>query len=156
MKKLLNILSAISLIGTSTLGIVSCKIDILDDGKRNDVGYWNQMFPIDQPFKKVDNKYFAVIWRTSTEDYWKINLFNFKNSNITNVGTYDKYIIEYSIKQGYNSGLMLVEQKDWGNVLIKRWEDDAKENKYFKSLYNWNDNSIPTVPKLDDNGNIII
>ncbi|WP_426605749.1 lipoprotein [Spiroplasma endosymbiont of Glossina fuscipes fuscipes] len=127
MKKLLSILGAISLAGTSTLGLISCKVDNTSDCDRKDIGNWHQICPKDQPFKKADNKYYVVIWRTSQEDKWKINLFNFVNSEITNIAYYEKYIIQYSIKQGYNSGLMLVEQKASGNVLIKRWEDDTKK-----------------------------
>jgi len=37
---------------------------------------------------------------------------------------------------------MLVEEKNHGNVLIKRWEDDNKQE-YFKSVYRWNNDSQP-------------
>ncbi|WP_338989826.1 lipoprotein [Spiroplasma endosymbiont of Seladonia tumulorum] len=158
MKKLLSIIGAISLVGTSTLGVISCKVDNVSDCERNDIGNWKQMCPKDQPFKKVDNKYYVTIWRTTKEDKWKISLFNFINKNITNIDSYNKYILQYSIKQGYNSGLMLVEQKDDGrDALIKRWEDDSKQQDFFKSLYKWDtDKSIPSLPKIDDNGNIIV
>ncbi|ALA97072.1 hypothetical protein SKUN_00148 [Spiroplasma kunkelii CR2-3x] len=52
---------------------------------------------------------------------------------------------------------MLGELKDDGGiVLIKRWEDDSKQQEFFKSLYKWEDNtSIPSLPKIDDNVNLI-
>ncbi len=65
MKKMLSILGSFVIIGTSTLGIVSCTVDNLNDCDRNNIGNWHQMCPKDQPFKKVDDKYYVTIWRTS-------------------------------------------------------------------------------------------
>ncbi|WP_374697020.1 hypothetical protein [Spiroplasma endosymbiont of Polydrusus formosus] len=156
MKNILSILGSFVIAGISTLQIISCKIDNVSDCERNDIGNWKQMCPKDQPFKKVDNKYYVVIWRTSKEDQWKINLFNFRNSEFTNIANYDEYIVQYSIKKGYNSGLMLVKQAKVGNVLIKRWKDDSKQQELFKFLYKWNNDSfIPDLPKIDENGNLI-
>ncbi|WP_338963733.1 lipoprotein [Spiroplasma endosymbiont of Sarcophaga carnaria] len=158
MKKLLSILGSLVIVGTSTVGVISCKVDNVSECERNDIGNWKQMCPKDQPFKKVDNKYYVTIWRTTKEDKWKISLFNFINSLVTNIQKDGKYILQYSIKQGYNSGLMLVEERDqWRTVLIKRWEDDSKQQELFKSLYKWDDDTpTPTLPKIDENGNIIV
>ncbi|WP_338954653.1 hypothetical protein [Spiroplasma endosymbiont of Polydrusus cervinus] len=109
------------------------------------INYWEDVYSNDKSFNNVDNKYYYVVWRGDKNAGWKIALFKFENTNVTNIDQYGKYIIQYSVKQGYNSGLMLVEKRNPGNVLIKRWEDDNKQE-YFKSLYRWNNDSEPNTP----------
>ncbi|ALA97073.1 putative lipoprotein [Spiroplasma kunkelii CR2-3x] len=82
MKKWLSLFGTITLIGLNATEIVSCKVYNLDDCERKDIGNWKQMCTKDQPFKKVDNKYYATIWRTPKEDKWKISLFKFSNKEI--------------------------------------------------------------------------
>ncbi|UZQ31039.1 MAG: hypothetical protein OHM56_05990 [Spiroplasma phoeniceum] len=39
---------------------------------------------------------------------------------------------------------MLAEERNPRNVLIKRWEDDSKQE-YFKSVYRWNNDGEPNI-----------
>ncbi|WP_338954657.1 lipoprotein [Spiroplasma endosymbiont of Polydrusus cervinus] len=154
MKKIITILGTITLIGTSTASLVACNTpqytekELSDLKEKNNIktkdGVLEWIAPQEKPFSQVDNKYYFVVWRGDKNAGWKIALFKFENTNVTNIDQYGKYIIQYSVKQGYNSGLMLVEKRNPGNVLIKRWEDDNKQE-YFKSLYRWNNDSEPNI-----------
>jgi len=125
MKKILTILGTITLIGTSTTSLVACnksqysenklkkekekhKIDTANQELKNNLEW---IVPQEKPFNQVDNKWYFVIWRGNEKNDWHIAKFKFNNSQITNIDKYDKYIIQCSLKQGYNSGLMLVKKE---------------------------------------------
>lgn len=154
MKKILSLLGTITLIGTSTTSLVACNtpaytdVQLQEQKEKNKIntkdGILEWIAPQEKPFNQVDDKWYFVIWRSNEKNDWRIVKFKFNNSQITNIDKYDKYIIQCSLKQGYNSGLMLIEERNHGNVLIKRWEDDSKQE-YFKSVYSWNNDSEPNI-----------
>ncbi|WFH00612.1 lipoprotein [Spiroplasma citri] len=83
MKKILSLLGAITLIGTSTTSLVACntqysedelkelkeknKIDTADENIKNNLEW---IAPQEKPFNEVDNKYYYVVWRGNENEEW--------------------------------------------------------------------------------------
>ncbi|PQP78665.1 hypothetical protein C6B38_04605 [Spiroplasma sp. ChiS] len=93
MKRLLSIIGAISLLGTSTTNVVACnapqeytseelkelkeknKIDTADENIKNNLEW---IAPQEKPFNTVDNKWYYVVWRSNEKDNWRIVKFKWK------------------------------------------------------------------------------
>ncbi|PQP79205.1 hypothetical protein C6B38_02070 [Spiroplasma sp. ChiS] len=116
MKRLLSIIGAITLVGTSTTSLVACntqqysedelqqlkeknKIDTADENiKKNLV--W--IAPQEKPFNEVDNKWYYVVWRSNEKDNWRIVKFqNKKEQRLIKFDEQNKYYIKIG---QYNGG----------------------------------------------------
>ncbi|WP_348735451.1 lipoprotein [Spiroplasma endosymbiont of Ammophila pubescens] len=159
MKKLLSILGAITLVGTSTTSLVACnkpqysedelkkekekhKIDTKDQTIKNNLEW---MASQEKPFNKIDNKYYYVVWRGDKSNDWKI--VKFKNFELKEkvLDNYDKYELKTSHFGGdlfiYKNGFV---SYDWN-----------KDNgTYFKSVYRWNLDANEPDLIIDENGNV--
>ncbi|WP_342255910.1 lipoprotein [Spiroplasma endosymbiont of Poecilobothrus nobilitatus] len=84
MKKILSILGAISLVGTSTTSLVACNKQYTEEElkklkEENKIttkdGVLEWIAPQEKPFDNFDNKYYYVVWRGNKNDNWKITKF---------------------------------------------------------------------------------
>ncbi|GAA6238593.1 MAG: hypothetical protein SPLM_07100 [Spiroplasma phoeniceum] len=177
MKKILSILGAISLVGTSTTSLVSCdtpqeytsqeytqqelkelkeknKINTTDETIKNNLEW---IAPQQKPFNKVDNKYYYVVWRGHKNNDWKIIKFKNEKDIILNIdndpniklGKTELFI------NGYSSGNDLCLQTRPGSAIsIASFQKD--NGIYFKSVYRWNlDTQEPNL-NIDKDGNVIV
>ncbi|WP_338989787.1 lipoprotein [Spiroplasma endosymbiont of Seladonia tumulorum] len=165
MKRLLSILGAITLVGTSTTSLVACnkpqysedelkkekekhKIDTKDQTIKNNLEW---MASQEKPFDNVDNKYYYVVWRGNKNDSWRLIKFqNNQQDKLKNKDEYDNY------------KLALVQDLDWNNTFDLtiqknnlKWIFWHKDIQYFKAVYRWNleDTQEPNLI-LDENNNI--
>ncbi len=164
MKRLLSIIGAISLVGTSATSLVACnkpqeytteeltklkeenKINTTDETIKNNLEW---IAPQEKPFNTVDNKWYYVVLRGDKNDNWEIA--KFKNKFKDN-----KFKVIKKLKSGE---LKLLYNTDYGKHLqvgydiFKKWISNINNN-YFKSVYRWNlDTNEPDLI-LDENGNI--
>ncbi|MFW4371215.1 MAG: lipoprotein [Spiroplasma sp. hy2] len=159
MKKILNLLGTITLIGTSTTSLISCNPDIEKCNKET-IGNFERICYREEKFNKVDNKWYIVIAKLNLKNNWEI--FKFKNYeikpnfkfktsnprvNIVYLLTSNSNDIE---REYYTIG---ISNPDENLNDISPWNRGVSN---FKAIYQYEGNDEPTVPKIDDNGNIII
>ncbi|WP_425377731.1 lipoprotein [Spiroplasma endosymbiont of Polydrusus pterygomalis] len=171
MKKILNILWSITLIGTSTTSLFACNTAEYTPEKlakikeENKINTKNQTIrdnlewiaPQEKPFNQVDDKWYFVVWRVNKNDDWKI--IKFLNDTFLS----DEQTKEIDLKNNYELFLYkapyfpidLVIGKINNIVSIVQWREYIKNKTYFKSIYRWNleENNLPYLV-IDDKGNI--
>ncbi|WP_105298928.1 lipoprotein [Spiroplasma sp. ChiS] len=167
MKRLLSIIGAISLLGTSTTNVVACnapqeytseelkelkeknKIDTADENIKNNLEW---IAPQEKPFNTVDNKWYYVVWRSNEKDNWRI--VKFKSDNFKTIDKFNNFELQFfPPKNKVIYGLLIGEKQDWGYKPIKIWIDD-KNNSHFKSVYRWNLDTQEPDLVVDNEGNI--
>ncbi|WP_425377894.1 lipoprotein [Spiroplasma endosymbiont of Polydrusus pterygomalis] len=166
MKKILNILWSITLIGTSTTSLFACntpqysedelaklkeenKIDTKDENIKNNLEW---ITPQEKPFNTVDNKYYYVVWRGDKNDSWYLTKFN--------NNTYDTIIIrgykdDYSLMYRVNGYFGIHSKKnnfEGKESYFHYWKN--KNDNYFKSVYRWNLDTTEPNLILNENGNV--
>ncbi|WP_348735650.1 lipoprotein [Spiroplasma endosymbiont of Ammophila pubescens] len=164
MKKLLSILGAITLVGTSTTSLVACnkpqysedelkkekekhKIDTKDQTIKNNLEW---MASQEKPFNTVDNKYYYVVWRGNKNDNWKITKFLNDTNNEKKIDNYNKYSLIFKPSRFRYYTLLIKE----GIInTTNTWYAD--NGSYFKSVFRWNllDKASPDLI-IDDKGNV--
>ncbi|QED24664.1 lipoprotein [Spiroplasma citri] len=90
MKRLLSIIGAITLLGTSTTSLTACnKVqeytpeELTKLKAENKINTDNQQIkdnlewiaPQEKPFNEVDNKWYYVVWRNNKNNDWRISKF---------------------------------------------------------------------------------
>ncbi|WP_338989946.1 lipoprotein [Spiroplasma endosymbiont of Seladonia tumulorum] len=107
MKKILTFLCTITLIGTNTTSLVACNTpqyteDELKKKKKekNNININGNILewiaPQEKPFKKVDNKYYFVVWRGNENNDWHIIKFKHFEQKEKVLDKYDKYELKTS------------------------------------------------------------
>lgn len=173
MKKILSILGAITLIGTSSSSVIACnkneytaeelkelkeknKINTKDKTIRDNLEW---MASQETPFNKIDNKWYYVVWNDRNE----FVISKFKNDKDNNHGYDPAKSVKIDIKNQLKLKLgylafykkinlfVYANTEDFINNGIYPWK---KGNEYFKSVYRWNlDTPAPDLI-LDKDGNI--
>ncbi|WP_419335224.1 lipoprotein [Spiroplasma endosymbiont of Sarcophaga variegata] len=148
MKKILCILSSITLIETSTTSLVACNTsqytytekELADLKEKNNIntkdGVLEWIAAQEKPFIIVDNKYYFVVWRGNENNDWRIVKFKHFEQKEKILDKYDKYELKTSHFGGdlfiYKNGFV---SYDWN-----------KDNgTYFKSVYRWNSDNEPNT-----------
>ncbi|MFJ1522779.1 lipoprotein [Spiroplasma sp. ald] len=166
MKRLLSIIGAISLVGTSTTSLVACNKthdqytpeELAKLKKENQINTKDQTIrdnlewiaPQEKPFNQVDNKYYYVVWRGDKNDSWRINKFqNNQQDRLKNKDEYDKYKLALVQDLDWHSIFDLTIQK--GTLTWIFWHND---NQYFKSVYRWNLDIQKPGLFIDTDGNV--
>ncbi|AXF95744.1 lipoprotein [Spiroplasma phoeniceum] len=170
MKRLLSIIGAITLLGTSTTSLVACntaqeytpeeltklkennKIDTADENIKNNLEW---IAPQEKPFNEVDNKWYYVVWKGEN---WNITKFKNYEEIIPQKHEYQYKTIEEKSK--YKIQLRYYSRNDTKiNLIIFKsineptfiWEENSNN---FKSVYRWNlDTNEPDLI-IDNDGNI--
>ncbi|WP_425378696.1 lipoprotein [Spiroplasma endosymbiont of Polydrusus pterygomalis] len=167
MKKILNILWSITLIGTSTTSLVACntpqyseeklkeqkekhKIDTKNQTIRDNLEW---IAPQEKPFNEIDNKYYYVLWKGQK---WNIKKFK-NNEKIQNKYSFkileQKY--EYKLKLHRYSLNYEVDLNVYEPSNMTNWPWRIDHGTYFKSVYRWNSLDKPEPDLvLDDKDNI--
>ncbi|WP_338990034.1 lipoprotein [Spiroplasma endosymbiont of Seladonia tumulorum] len=161
MRKILNIIGAISLVVTSTTTLVSCntpqekeytpeelkhlkkenQIDTTNETIKNNLEWITSQ---EKPFNPTgDYKYYIIIWRGDENDNWTIK--KYKNT-YEEVGRIDT---SYSGAALYRNSDDLVANKTREHAT---WITD--NGTYFKAVYRWSLDIIPPDLIIDDYGNI--
>ncbi|ALA97261.1 putative lipoprotein [Spiroplasma kunkelii CR2-3x] len=154
MKRLLSLLGSLVIAGSGTSGLISCKNPYIEsECERNDKGNWHQLCLIDFPFKDIDNNYYITIWRTSNNDDWKISMFKYETEDII-IDQKDNFNLEINSDISNTPQLLINKISNNKKYLIKEWLKDFN-NDFFKWLYVWKENSIPNIPNIDKDGNIV-
>ncbi|PQP79177.1 hypothetical protein C6B38_02150 [Spiroplasma sp. ChiS] len=168
MKRLLSIIGAITLLGTSTTNVVACnapqeytseelkelkeknKIDTADENIKNNLEW---IAPQEKPFNTVDNKWYYVVWRSKLNSEWRIIKFkndtkvDKENKKIIDVQNKSELSISVHIGVGYSYVVLFI-----NNNLETTWKNNNKN--YFKSVYRWNlDTQEPNLD-IDKDGNV--
>jgi hypothetical protein len=169
MKKLLSIIGAISLVGTSTTSLVACNTtqeytpkELAKLKEENKINTANQeirdnlewIAPQEKPFKEVNNKYFYIVGRNSLNNVWKV--FKLKNDGEKGSGLKTDwgertvgfiFTINNDILLATGNLLDSSTEYIWGKR--KHYED------YIKSVYRWNGEE-QKLPNLiaDKDGNV--
>ncbi|RUO85883.1 hypothetical protein [Spiroplasma endosymbiont of Megaselia nigra] len=153
MKRILIILKIITLIGTSTVSLVACNEtkynqtqlqELKEQNKINTKdGILEWIAPQEKPFNQIDDKYYFVVWRSNSDDGWRI--IKFLNDTDTkkvldNYGRYKLIFKEYS--PFYDFTLLIRGERGDPDYT---WKTD--DGTYFKFLYRWNNND-KNVPNL--------
>ncbi|RUO85718.1 lipoprotein, partial [Spiroplasma endosymbiont of Megaselia nigra] len=78
MKKWLSILGIIGLTATSTTTLISCEKPNNKNipCEKQNHGNWKQQCSNEKPFNTVDNKYYIIVWRSTSNSKWNINGFD--------------------------------------------------------------------------------
>ncbi|WP_424525651.1 lipoprotein [Spiroplasma endosymbiont of Glossina fuscipes fuscipes] len=167
MKRLLSIIGAISLVGTSTTSLVACnkpqqeytkekladlkkehQIDTTDESIKNNLEW---IAPQEKPFNKVDNKWYYVVWRGDENNDWRI--IKFQNNDLQHNKILDKYnecVLVLEFLSSHNTDLFIQENK-YPN---RRWYWKNDNSTYIKSTYRWNLDTKEPELIIDDKGNI--
>ncbi|MFJ1522763.1 lipoprotein [Spiroplasma sp. ald] len=166
MKRLLSIIGAISLVGTSTTSLVACnipqeytkeelehlkkenQIDTKDETIKNNLEW---IVPQEMPFNQIDdNKYYYVVWRGDEKIEWKIIKFQ-HNIDLNSISLKRK-LNHYKEHDLFVSPKgLVINRYDFIYERPKWWEINSN---YFKSVYRWNlDTQAPDLT-IDKNGNI--
>ncbi|UZQ29408.1 MAG: lipoprotein [Spiroplasma phoeniceum] len=166
MKRLLSIIGAISLVGTSTTSLVACnkpqeytkeqleqlkkenKINTTYENIKNNLEW---IAPQEKPFNTVDNKYYYVVWKKSK---WEVNKI-FRNYNIDVGKEYNIYKDNnYELKffKGITSTNKIKDVSIFYSsnnpIAFRRWgETNSDYINYIKSVYRWNgeENKLPDL-----------
>nr|CAL00021.1 hypothetical lipoprotein transmembrane [Spiroplasma citri] len=160
MKRLLSIISAITLLGTSTTSLVACnktqeytpeelkelkeknKIDTADENIKNNLEW---IAPQEKPFNEVDNRYYFVVWRSDKNDDWKIIKYKYERQGL--LEEYNNFILSIN-----NQKELYIFKKQGLKGFSTKWN---KNNDYFKSVYRWNgeEQKLPNLI-IDTDGNV--
>ncbi|WP_424526596.1 lipoprotein [Spiroplasma endosymbiont of Glossina fuscipes fuscipes] len=168
MKRLLSIIGAISLVGTSTTSLVACnkpqqeytKEELAKLKEENKINTTNQQIknnlewiaPQEKPFNKVDNKYYYVVWRGDEKIEWKIIKFQ-HNIDLNSISLKRK-LDHYKEHDLFVSPKgLVINRYDFTYERPKWWEINSN---YFKSVYRWNLDTQEPDLIIDNNGNIKI
>lgn len=170
MKRLLSIIGAISLVGTSTTSLVACKDkiheytpeELKELKEKNKINTTNEniknnlewIAPQEKPFNEVDNKYYYVVWRGDKNDNWRI--IKFKHFDYLHNTKYIENNISLKIgKRGVSENISIF---PYDLVVFKPafyyyWLEDNFT--YFKAVYRWNgeEQKLPNLD-IDENGDI--
>lgn len=165
MKKILNTLSAISLITCGSSNLITCvnnKLNTLltseeltklkeENSKIINGNKLEWISPQEKPFNKVDNKYYFVVWHIKNNDDWKI--IKFKND--IDIGYYKKRILDkyntYDLKMTEEN--LLADE----NRFAHHFWWDVDDGSHFKAVYRWNlDIDIPDLDVNNKTGEIKI
>lgn len=168
MKKILSLLGAITLIGTSKINLVACnkpqynkeELKIWKENKKINTANQeikNNLEPIsykEKPFDNVDNKYYYVVWRGDKKKDWRIikfknnvTLFSNKMSiKLDGLNNRDLFLKIYNFKPTIIN-LYIYEEKF---IPFKEWWNESTN--YFKSVYRWNSNTLEPNLIVDKNG----
>ncbi|WP_426605468.1 lipoprotein [Spiroplasma endosymbiont of Glossina fuscipes fuscipes] len=178
MKRLLSIIGAISLVGTSTTSLVACnkpqqeytKEELAKLKEENKINTTNQQIknnlewiaPQEKPFNQVDNKWYYVVWRGNENDNWIISKFKnniqleeSKKYNIDKLN--DNTLDIYYIKGETNQLLTVYDKK---RNLIMPWNNKYENGAYpklknwIKSVYRWNLDTQEPDLIIDNDGNV--
>ncbi|RUO86068.1 lipoprotein [Spiroplasma endosymbiont of Megaselia nigra] len=170
MKKILTILGAITLIGTSTTSLVACdniveytseKLSQLKE--ENKINTANQeirdnlewIAPQEKPFNSVgDYKYYIIIWRGAKNDNWKIK--KYKNIGYSNNNTINGIISHTKIDKSYSGAYLYRNEFDLSANKTREHTTWIEDNEtFFKSVYRWNgeEQKLPDLD-IDKNGNV--
>lgn len=164
MKRLLSILCAISLVGTSTTSLVACDNiaeytpkELTKLKEKNKINTNNQeirdnlewIAPQERPFNEVDNKYYYVIWRGNKSDNWKITKFLNDTNSEKKIDNYDKYSLIFKPPRFRYYTLLIKE-----GIINTNNTWYADNGSHFKSVYRWNLDEPRFVLDIDDKGNI--
>ncbi|WP_425379083.1 lipoprotein [Spiroplasma endosymbiont of Polydrusus pterygomalis] len=177
MKKILNILWSITLIGTSTTSLVACNTpqyiedELKTEKEKHKIDTKNQTIrdnlewisPQEKSFNNVDNKYYYVVWRENKNV--KLVITKFKNDKkvddlikITNINNWSLCLnkdVPYDIKDNKNIILFIVEDEKQGKIKQNNHIWQKINDDYFKSVYRWNSLDKPEPDLvLDDKDNI--
>ncbi|KAF0850081.1 MAG: hypothetical protein EIB84_04265 [Spiroplasma poulsonii] len=147
MKKILSILSTITLIVTITTSLVACNtpqeytpeelVRLKEQNSKIINGNKLEWIaPQEKPFIIVDNKYYFVVWRGNENNDWRIVKFKHFEQKEKILDKYNKYELKTSHFGGdlfiYKNGFV---SYDWN-----------KDNgTYFKSVYRWNSDDKPNT-----------
>ncbi|GAA6238101.1 MAG: hypothetical protein SPLM_02240 [Spiroplasma phoeniceum] len=172
MKKLLSIIGAISLVGTSTTSLVACNKPIIYTPEqlkklkeKNNIttkdGILQWIAPQEKPFNTVDNKWYYVVWKGQN---WNISKFKNYEEIIPPKHEYQYKTIDEKSK--YKIQLRYYSRNDTKiNLIIFKsineptfiWEENSNN---FKSVYRWNldTQEPPNLENLevDKDGNVIV
>ncbi len=167
MKKILSILGAISLVGTSSTSLVACdniaeytpeqlvklkeenKIDTKDQTIRDNLEW---IAPQEKAFNKVDDKYYYVVWKSEN---W--NVTKFKNDKVLDRWKNTKVELDSKNKdENYKLNLEWYQKNGVINTIIIRSYSVISDwpAPRFKSVYRWNLTKKEPDLIVDDNGNI--
>ncbi|GAA6238798.1 MAG: hypothetical protein SPLM_09130 [Spiroplasma phoeniceum] len=176
MKRLLSIIGAISLVGTSTTSLVACNTPQYSEDElkklkeENKINTTNQeikdnlewIVPQEKPFNEKDDKWYYVVWRENKDVKWVIT--KFKNDKkvdnlikITNINNWSLCLnkdIPYDIKGNKNVILFIVEDEKQGKIKQNNNIWQKTNDDYFKSVYRWNLNTQEPNLIIDDKGNV--
>ncbi|WP_424526443.1 lipoprotein [Spiroplasma endosymbiont of Glossina fuscipes fuscipes] len=168
MKRLLSIIGAISLLGTSTTSLVACnktqeytkeelehlkkenQINTADETIKNNLEW---IAPQEKPFNNVDNKYYYVVWKGKSKWYITKLLNNEKLLNrdsrkvLKEEEGYEFGLYRYSLN--YEVDLFNYEPSKTTN-----WPWRTDKGTHFKAVYRWNLDTQEPDLIIDENGNI--
>lgn len=167
MKKILSILWAISLVGTSTTSLIACNTPqynaeelarLKEENKiKTDIKEIRDnlewMAPQEKPFIDtfIDNKYYYVVWKGQN---W--NITKFKNNNLID-RTHPSIEIDkknedenYTLNLEWKSPMVTIVIRSYS--VISDWPAPR-----FKSVYRWNgeEQKLPNLD-IDKEGNVIV
>ncbi|AXF95946.1 lipoprotein [Spiroplasma phoeniceum] len=164
MKRLLSIIGAITLLGTSTTSLVACnapqeytseeltklkennKIDTADENIKNNLEW---IAPQEKPFNEVDNKYYYVVWRGDENDNWRLIKHKNNTLDFIEIDNFEKADLWKSSPYKFGSGQTLNIAWTFKEIY---WEND--NGTYFKYVYRWNlDTQEPNLD-IDKDGNV--
>ncbi|MFW4371363.1 MAG: lipoprotein [Spiroplasma sp. hy2] len=173
MKRLLSIIGAISLVGTSTTSLVACNTpqeytpkELAKLKEENKINTTNQeirdnlewIAPQEKPFNKVDNKWYYIVWK---KDKWKISKI-FRNYSINvnqeyNIYKDNNYELKFfrginNINKIQDASLIYNRNNPFG--FVKWGERNSDYINYIKSVYRWNLDKPELELILDENGNV--
>ncbi|AXF95193.1 lipoprotein [Spiroplasma phoeniceum] len=177
MKKILSLLSAISLIGTITTSLISCNTkeqytpDELQQLKAENKICTNcqeikenleWIAPQEKAFNQVDNKWYYVVWHSNSTENWRITKFKndteIKNGKrvIVNENGIEKLFIFMETK-----GTFKYETVNFPKDITVFWNGSFNwkfcepfSEKVFKSVYRWNLDTQEPDLVIDNDGNI--
>ncbi|MFJ1522478.1 lipoprotein [Spiroplasma sp. ald] len=171
MKKILSLLSTITLIGTSTTSLIACnnkpkiheytKEQLTKLKEENNIntkdGILEWIVPQEKPFNQVDNKWYFAIWKPNNSIYWKISKFKHDTNNGKKIDGWDPlkpyYIDLFLWVFETKEQDLLIDDQSESKLERIFWNQDKGQN--FKAVYRWNleDTNLPNLI-IDKNGNI--
>ncbi|GAA6238024.1 MAG: hypothetical protein SPLM_01470, partial [Spiroplasma phoeniceum] len=105
------------------------------------INFWEEVYPDDKPFKKRDNKWYIVVWRSDKNDDWRIAKFNNSKYDVIDIDKFNRNKLVTDWR--YLTRTLCIK---WPSVITPEffWEND--DGTYFKSVYCWNNDSEPNTP----------
>ncbi|WP_338991164.1 lipoprotein [Spiroplasma endosymbiont of Seladonia tumulorum] len=158
MKKLLSIISTISLVGTSTTSLVACNTqqeytpeELAKEKEKNKIttkdGILEWIVPKEKPFKEIgNNKYYFIIWKGLKLDKWTLKKYKDVGLDRTNS----------LIDKSYSNAELHRVSNDLHTIANKEYSSWNKDDEtYFKSIYRWNgeEQKLPDLI-IDNDGNV--
>ncbi|WHQ37228.1 DUF3688 family protein [Spiroplasma sp. SV19] len=141
----INILGTIGLTVASTTTLIAChkvqsKLERQINVQQPPTGSnWEPVYANDNAFRRIDCKYYIVIWHGLFNNNWKINKFN-------------NNVVQIRIDM-VSDWLM----KNFADLQIgygRSWKDWKNYPHYFKAVYRWNRINDPNLPEINKDGNI--